>query len=383
MHRDRIRLAVNAVSLLSPFTGIASYVYHLMGALSATGAISQKYFYGFAWSDHLRQRAMPGLVPAKRLVWKMIPRAHELNRLAQSFLFRREAVPSRFHLYHEPNFLLFPTRLPAVVTVHDLVFLRYPETHPAARVRILSRNLPRSLERARYVISVSRSVRDELLGMFSISPEKVVAIHNGVSDQYKPRGETETAEVLGRFGVRHGRYLLSVGTLEPRKNLRRVLRAYATLPERLRQSFPLVIAGMQGWGEQPTAEMRALVSRGQVRVLAYVGNRDISFIYAGAAATVYASIYEGFGLPIVEAMASGVPVITSHSGSMAEVAGDAALLVDPLDENSIASGMRRVLEDPSERLRLAKAGLARAAAFSWENCAAETLRVYRSALEQG
>jgi alpha-1,3-rhamnosyl/mannosyltransferase len=183
---------------------------------------------------------------------------------------------------------------------------------------------------------------------------------------------------LARFGLDAGDYLLSVGTLEPRKNLVRMLRAYAALPAVLRARFPLVVVGAAGWHESAIiAEMAPLERRGEVRVLDYVDDEALAALYAGARGVVYASIYEGFGLPILEAMACGTPVVTSNTGCMKELAEGAALLVDPMDTDAVGAGLRRLLEDGPEAERLRAAGLERARQYTWERCAARTLEVYR------
>lgn len=373
---------MNATALLSPFAGVASYIRHLMQALVAAGGVQPQYFYGWRWSNALLDGPPRGLAQGKRAIQRWLPFAWEASRAAQGVLFRFAARPERFDLYHEPTYLLLGERLPAVVTVHDLSFVHYPETHPTGRVRVLRARIPRSLAAARAVITDSASVRDEVISHYGVNPEKVHAIALGVSARFRPRTASEVAAVMHRFKLTPQRYLLCVGTLEPRKNLVRTVRAYASLPASLRERFPLVVVGAVGWQESAiVAELEPLSRKGQARMLYYVRDEALAFLYAAARAVLYPSLYEGFGLPIAEAMASGSPVVTSNVGCMREIADDVGLLVDPRDVSAIADGLRRLMEDDAECEVRRAAGLRRAAQLTWQRCAEETLAVYRRVLQ--
>jgi alpha-1,3-rhamnosyl/mannosyltransferase len=378
-----LRVAVNAVALLSPFAGVAGYIRNLMTALADSGEVRPRFFYGAGWGDQLITKAPVAVVAWRKLLRGWLPFGREVSRWVQHIAFTAEARPGKFDLYHEPTYLLLTERLPAVVTVHDLSFVHYPETHPAERVRILNNRLPRSLSVSRAILTDSFAVREEIIKHYQMPAEKVHAVHLGVSPLFKPRQSAVLGPLLSRFGLERHRYLLSVGTLEPRKNLVRVLRAFARLPAALRSRFPLVVVGAAGWRDAPIfAELGPLERGGHVRVLGYVDDQTLAELYAGARAAIYASLYEGFGLPIVEAMASGAPVLTSNTGCMKELGENAALLVDPHDTDAIAAAMRRLLEDDAETERLRAVGIARARDFSWDRCARETLAVYRRVLSQ-
>lgn len=375
-----IRLAVNAVALLSPFAGVAGYIRHLMTALAAMGGVKPRYFYGLGWSDELLAAPPAAVTKGKGLAQRWVPFAWEASRLVQTAAFALEGRPGHFDLYHEPTYLLLGERLPAVVTVHDLSFVHFPETHPAGRVRVLDKRLPRSLAAARAVITDSFAVRDEITAHYGVRAEKVHAIPLGVSPRFRPRAAHELP-LLRRFELKPGAYLLCVGTLEPRKNLVRTVRAYATLPDALRSRFTLVVVGAVGWHESSiVAELEPLARRGEARFLSYVDEESLTQLYAGARAVLYPSLYEGFGLPIAEAMASGAPILTSNVGCLKELAEGAAVLVDPMDVAAIANALRRLLEDDSEAARLRAAGLERSRHLTWRRCAERTLEVYRQVL---
>jgi len=376
-----IRVAVNATSLLSPLTGIGQYTQNLMRAMQRRGHFDLYYFYGHGWGRELRESPMPGIVRAKEFVKRLVPNPHEVFRAVQRMQFRRGVRKFRCELFHDPNYLPFDFSGAIVNTVHDLSFVRYPETHPTLRIRFLEKHLPPVLERCNAIITDSAFVRDEVASVFGIDPAKIHPIHLGVSPAYHPRSADETTPTLSNYDLRHGHYVLAVGTLEPRKNLIQGLRAYCTLPARLREAMPFVIVGMKGWlTEGIEAEIASLGGRGQIRVLGYLPTADLLQLYAGATMLLYPSVYEGFGLPALEAMASGIPVITSNRSSLPEVVGDVGITVDPGDEQGFADAMRMITEDPNARAARGAAGLDRARHFTWARCAIETERVYRIAL---
>jgi len=377
---DKLKLAMNVTSLLSPATGIASYTRNLAEMLLRSGEV-EAYFFCLGWSRSMRVRAMRGLAPLKKLIVKLIPFPYEISRYYQQSTFNDGIKRYRPEVYHDPNYLAYRFDGPIVVTVHDLSHVRYPETHPKIRVEAMNKYLPRTIERADEIIVDSMFVKNEVVSHFGIDAAKVNAIHLGVSGSYAPRSSNEIAPILARFGLRAKRYILSVGTLEPRKNLIRTLEAYAALPARTKREMPLVIAGMKGWlAEELEEKIRRYEERHEVRWLGYVPARFLPMLYSGAKLFVYPSLYEGFGLPVLEAMASGVPVVTSNQASLPEVAGEAAITVEPHDCDAVRDAMRRLIEDEQEAERRADLGLAQAARFTWGACAQKTLDVYRKAL---
>jgi glycosyltransferase involved in cell wall biosynthesis len=228
------------------------------------------------------------------------------------------------------------------------------------------------------VITVSRQSCQDLIKYLPVNPKKINVIPEAASLHFHPLNEAEYLPALERHGIRRP-YILSVGSLEPRKNLLRLLEAYA----RLEGSRPsLVIAGARNyWKSSPVVETVSRLGLEQhVRFTGYVEDADLPALYSAASLFVFPSLYEGFGLPVLEAMACGTPVVTSSVSSLPEVAGDAALLVDPRDVDAIASAMRRILDDSDLAADLRARGLARAAQFSWERTARETLAVYEKVL---
>ncbi len=376
----RIRLALNVVSLLSPATGIAAYTRNLAEALLQSDEV-EAYFFYIKWSRNVRDVSLRGFSPLKKLFVKLIPYPYEVSRFFQQARFRIGIARYQPDIYHEPNYLAYDFDGPTVITVHDLSHIRYPETHPRIRVAAMNKYLPPAIERAAQIIVDSEFVKNEVVSHFGVDPAKVHAIHLGVGKSYAPRSRDEVAPVLARYGLTVKGYILAVGTLEPRKNLIQALAAHAALPERVRRDLPLVIAGGKGWLTGDLEEkIRGYGKRGEVRWLRYVPGEMLPFLYSGARFLVYPSLYEGFGLPILEAMASGIPVITSNQASLPEVAGEAGVMLDPHDRDALREAMLRMIEDKEDAQRRGAMGIAWARHFTWQTCAEKTLAVYKQVM---
>jgi glycosyltransferase involved in cell wall biosynthesis len=281
--------------------------------------------------------------------------------------------------------------VPAVVTVHDLTILLMPEAH---RAKVRWSQLPfleRSLAAARRVAAVSEATARDLRFQFPEAfrdPAKLRVVHHGVAPRFRPAAEEERAAIRGELGLPRG-YLLYAGTIEPRKNVEGVLDAWLALRELDPATPPLVLAGGYGWRSRPLmrrieAVTRADAAAGRDRGLTALGRVEedhLARLYRAATLFIYPSFYEGFGMPVAEAMASGVPVVTSDRSSLPEVAGEAALQVRPEDPAQIAGAIRKLLQDPALAADLAQKGLARARTFRWEKAAAEMEELFREALD--
>lgn len=261
----------------------------------------------------------------------------------------------RLDILHCPT-IRAPVRssVPVVVTIHDLAVLRYPQAFNRWTRFWSSATLPRVARSARQILAVSEFTKAETVELLGIPEEQVRVVPNGVGPPFTADGPAAPGE-----------YILAVSTLEPRKNLSRLVES----ARRADLGVELRVVGAQGWGD-------VMVSGENVRWLGEVGDDELATLYRGAACVAYVSLYEGFGLPVLEALACGAPVVTSRGGACEEVAGDAAVLVDPLDSDDIADGLRRALEQGGE---LRSAGLERARSFTWERAARETAAAYREA----
>lgn len=303
------------------------------------------------------------LAPANRLlrIPFTIPRR---TRLDQLDLFHAQFIV--------PPFLKCKT----VTTIPDIAFEHYPEFFPAGQRAWLKVLVPESAKRADHIITVSEYSKRDLAQTYGIREEKITVTYEGAGDEFMPLGKEQAKEALARkYGIK-GDFILYLGRLQARKNLMRLVNAYAHT-RKAGFSHKLVLAGKQDTLFQPVlARIRELRLENDILLPGYVAAADVPAFYNAAEVFAYPSVYEGFGLPIMEAMACGTPVITSRGSSLDEVAGDAAVLVDPLDELSIAQGLQRVLSDSELRKTLGQAGLKRSRQFSFENAARQTVGVY-------
>ncbi|HET9015165.1 MAG TPA: glycosyltransferase family 1 protein [Thermomicrobiaceae bacterium] len=332
-----------------------------------TGGANAQGRNGMSGAVRWRTSRLPTGRPEVRILWEQV--------LAPAAL-----AVGGFDVIHAPvNVAPVLSPAPTVVTVHDLAFVRYPEQYPGRKQRYLNLLTRLSVERAARVITVSESTRADVLREYHVHPERVVTVPNGVDPSLVPVSDLAR---LAAFRRDHGlpeRFLLFVGTLQPRKNLVGLLRAYARVGDRL--DLPLVVVGAAGWQYSPIFdEVRALGLGDRVSFAGYADGDTLALWYGAATALVFPSLYEGFGLPVLEAMACGTPVVTSSTSSLPEVAGDAALLVDPEDVAALGEALVRVAGDEGLHADLARRGIERAKRFTWERTARETVAVYRDAV---
>ena len=376
-----MKVALNATALLSPLTGIGQYTYQLAKGLQTVPGLELDLFYGSGWSKEVRNQPVPSIATIKTLVKKSVPYSYSIKRFLEQVMFTRGMQSNRADIYHEPNFLAFKFNGPSVITVHDLSWIRFPHTHPVERVRAMNTYFEPGLRRATLILTDSEFVKRELMDVFSIQAERIRPVLLGVESLFYPRTVEETRPVLNLHDLMHGRYLLAVGTLEPRKNLQVALRAYMQLPQQVRKHFPLVLVGMNGWHTSELEQQIApLVRAGEVRQIGYLPREELVMLIAGALTLIYPSIYEGFGLPPLEAMACGVPVIASEVSSLPEVVGDSGLLINPHDDEALAQTIQKLITDPDIRQQLSQKALERSAEFTWDKCVRQTVDVYRQAL---
>ena len=373
-----MKVGLNATSLLSPLTGIGQYTYHLAKGLQKFEDLELNMFYANGWSTEVRDKPIKQIRNIKLLLKKFVPKTYEISRYIQQSYFNERSFTKVKGIYHEPNFLAFDYAGPLVLTVHDLSWIRYPEMHPADRVRNMNKHFQKSMERASMIITDSQAIKHEIMDMFGVADTRIKSIPLGVETLFRPLNEEESKPVLLQHGLSHRKYILAVGTLEPRKNLSSVLLAYMQLPTNIRKHYPLVLVGMSGWHTSALEkQMAPLVAAGEIRQLGYLEREDLAVVIAGALTLVYPSIYEGFGLPPLEAMTCGIPVIASNVSSLPEVVGDSGLLVNPHDIDDISKAMETMITAPDIRARSAQKALARSAEFSWDSCVDQTMGIYR------
>jgi glycosyltransferase involved in cell wall biosynthesis len=294
-----------------------------------------------------------------------------------------EVFTGRVALYHATDFTLPPT-LPGVrtlLTVHDLSFVRAPETATPVLKAYLDKVVPRSVWRATHVLADSQATKDDLVALYGTPPNKVTVLLGGVNPEFKPVTDMNTRRaVRQRYQIPDNPYIFSIGTVQPRKNYARLIEALAALGQE-GGDVHVVIAGGRGWLDGPIYQSVEKFGLGErVHFTGFVRDEDLPALYAEARCLAYPSLYEGIGLPVLEAMACGIPVVTSNISSMPEVAGDAALLIDPYDVDALADALRRLLTDETLRSDLIRRGFDQAAHFTWEGAAQQLRDVYRRLL---
>jgi len=360
-----VRVVIDASPLLVRSAGVKNYLYH--------------------WILHLRRVAGKETITTFPHMNQVLPLTHEasmgtwwnttlgLGALAISnhgrlpvldWMTRGADVFHASVLAHRP-----PTKSRLTATIHDLTCWIMPEHHPRAN-RDAERSFAQVMRRADGLIAVSEATKRDAVKVLGIEPEKIAVIHSGVPHAFF-NVEPALIDAVRRKYSLGKPFALFVGTIEPRKNVDLLLDAFESLPASIREHYQLVIAGPPGWASGHT--MRRLQ---HVRYLGYIPEEALPGLTAAATAFVYPSLYEGFGFPVVQAMAAGVPVITSNNSSLAEVAGGAALLVDPRSQSELHHAMSRLLTSEGLRMALGAAGKAKAERFHWERCAEKSLRFF-------
>ncbi len=353
--------------------GIARYATELLAALARTADPA-----AWRFTALIARRDDPARYPPNVEVRRCLTPPH--HRL-EGWTLPVELAPLGVDLLHSPDFVPpFRRRCRAVVTVHDLAFLRDPALMTAESRRYYGQ-VRRAVRSAGFTIVPSRATARDAVALLGAARARLRVIPEAASGAFRPHTEAERTAARRRWAAGR-RYVLALGTIEPRKNLKSLLHAWAMLGEDAEAAQPrLLVAGGRGWLADDLPALAERLGLGDsVRWLGRVPDADLPALVAGAECLVYPSLYEGFGLPVLEAMASGTPVVTSNVSSLPEIAGDAALLVDPRPADELAAACRRLLGDPALRADLAERGLRRAAGFTWERTAALTLAVYAEAL---
>lgn len=368
-----MRIGYDGTPLLGPRSGVGYYTSRLLAAMLSLNPEWEYLLYSNRplvplEAELAKSVPMISRLPSKRLVWMqcLLP-----------FLIRS----TRPQLCHFPNAMgpLWQPQ-PFVLTIHDASLFLFRDYHPRTRLLSIRLTLPLLARRAAAIICVSHHARNELSRILHLDPAKVHVVYEAAPEEFRPVTDPQCLEALRRKYRLPEQFLLHVGTLEPRKNLKRLVQALHRIRRRGRD-IKLVLVGTRGWHlDGFDAEIERLCLEDVVIFTGYVPTEDLPGLFSLATLFVFPSLYEGFGLPPIEAMASGAPVLTSDRGSLPEICGDAARLVDPEDEQALADGIFDLLSDPEARAELSRRGLARAQAFSWKRAARETAAVYRHVL---
>lgn len=378
-----MRIAIDGHSLIPPRAGIGQYTYHLIRALARLEPGHQYLVMYPRLTRTLRTREAPAfaekcvrVVSEGRLQFLWFRARRKLRRKLGMAPPVERSIGS-FDVYHATNYVFTHTvkRARRVVTIHDMTLMLFPEWHPRARVNSMVQEIERSLHVADHILADSTATKDDIVKQLGIRADRITVVPLAADGSFKPMPAADARKVLSNWGLEPHSYLLFMGTIEPRKNLLRLLQAAELAGSRIGR---LVIAGANGWGSDEVASrIQSLQRVGRLTYLGYVPDDARPALINGARAFVYPSLYEGFGLPVLESMACGVPVLASSVSSLPEVVGDAGMMVDPQDVDAISAGMARLWQDQALRRDLAAKGLERARSFSWERTASQTFSVYR------
>jgi glycosyltransferase involved in cell wall biosynthesis len=374
-----MNIIVNAIPLTGLLTGISRYVRCLYTALQRMQDVSISYFSGRSCSTSMPSQAEPASWTHKtELIWRMpdcfVTAIRSLFWLSFERRLRAACWGSHFDIYHETGF--FPAavkNMPVVYTMYDISLLKYRAEHPRERVWFFDLFFKRRIKYAAHIITISDFMRKEIVNTLGIAENHITAIPLAHDAFFYPRQEKEIDRALAdhRFPRE---YILFVGTLEPRKNISLLIRALSMT----KSEIPLILVGWSGWGDKTWwREITELGLEKRVHAADYLNEETLACLYSGARALVYPSLYEGFGLPVLEAMACGCPVLCSNTSSLPEVAGTAALFVEHDDPDYLARKIDRILQDSAERNILIEKGLQRAALFSWEKTAEQTVELFK------
>ena len=372
-----MRIGIDGYPLCEPLTGVGHYTFELARAVAIGHPADQfELIAPFDFHPSVTSRLAHDPVPNLKLV--SLGFANVRGRW-WSFHLPRYLKRARLDLFHGTNYELpLWNARRTVVTVHDLSSLLYPELHRPRLARRMRLRLPLAVKLARAVITPTEAVKSELCARLKVKPGKVTAIHEAAREWFRPLTREDTKACRERLGIEKD-FLLFVGTLEPRKNLLTLLQAFALVLRETKLRPQLVAAGGEGWLMDET--FRTLgdeAIREHLCLTGYLNDHELRALYSSCRAFIYPSLYEGFGLPPLEAMACGAPVIASRIAALQETLDDAAILIDPLDVDSLAQSIVVALEDGRRRDQLIEKGFARAAQFSWQRAADLTYEVYRT-----
>jgi glycosyltransferase involved in cell wall biosynthesis len=386
---EHLALAVEAAALTTLRTGIGQYIYGLYKAMHQKHPQpTVNYFINKKFVQALPE-AEPGHKENNHTaaIIKKIKDSNSyfsymlrmINIKKYDRLFNRELNTLKVDLIHCPNFFCMGNKnIPEFITVHDISCFRHPETHPSIRVKIFNALLPASLEKSQHILTVSEFSKQELVSYFGVDPHKITVTYNGLPPQFGFIEEQAITATLQTYGLAYKKYFLYVGTIEPRKNLEILLDAYQLLPEQVKRHYKLVIIGSLGWKfENFMEKAKTLISNKQLLMPGFISEQELPRFMAGAHCFLYPSLYEGFGIPPLEAMASHTPVITSNQTSLPEVVGQAGILLPPDDALAWKDAIVSLVDDPKSYRHYVQQGLQQSSLFTWDACADQTLACFQ------
>jgi glycosyltransferase involved in cell wall biosynthesis len=380
-----MKIGIDTTSAVMQGGGIGRYTRELVQATLAQDTANEYVLFS---APPPSSKSLEALFPANGRV------THKIAPVSEQWLYRmwyRARLPismqrftGKLDLFHSPDFVLPPVsgNIPTLLTVHDLSFVHFPEVYPQVLVNYLNKVVPWSVGRATHILADSEATKQDLMAVWQVPSEKVSVLYSGVSDLFaRVEDEGMITAVRHKYNLGEAPYLLSVGTVQPRKNYQMLIQAFAPLANR----FPhnLYIAGGKGWlYDEMMAEIEKQGLTDRVRFIGFVDDADLPTLYSAADLYLFPSIYEGFGLPMLEAMACGVPVIASDVSSLPEVGEGTAVLLPPHDPAKWTQKINELLADSEQQKQMTTAGYKQVQRFSWEKAATQLLLIYQRLILQ-
>jgi glycosyltransferase involved in cell wall biosynthesis len=374
----KYKVLIDSISLLSSLTGIGKYTNEIAKYLEKYQDLDVNYFYGYYSKERI------GVIQHQKfkLLKAFISNIPFLKKVVRKlFLFPSKFFTPKYDLYWQPNFIPLDNIKASkiVTTVHDLSFYVHPKWHPQERLDYFDQYFLKNVKRSDWIITVSEFSKNEIIEYLQFPEEKITVIYNGVDqDLYKVYDEDTLSVTKNKLKLTNN-FLLFVGSIEPRKNLLNLLKAYHLLPIELKDKYPLVLVGFKGWENDEVME-EIEKEKSHVIYLGYLTDEELAHVYNLASLFIYPSLYEGFGIPPLEAMACGTAVISSHTASLPEACGDAAQYIDPNNYEDITKNINLLLNDTAKMENLVEKGLIHVKNFSWQKSAKEHKEVFDKVL---
>jgi glycosyltransferase involved in cell wall biosynthesis len=376
---------INAIPLLSKFTGIAKYTYEISKRiLELDQNIDATFYYGY----FRKKLYFPNVTEISReenlakKIKKFLTKTYLLKKIArQGILVSSNLLRKQCDLYWEPNIvpIKYINNKHLVTTVHDFSFQVYPDWHPKETREYFKKHFWSNISKSERIITASHFTKNEICGFLRFDASRIHVIHHGVDHDNFKVYENDAMQTFRNVYNLPKKFILFVGSIEPRKNLKNALLAYNALPDAFKLEYKFILAGFSGWKNTEVMEIIRKES-GNIIYLGYLSEQELAYLYNLASVFLYSSFYEGFGLPPLEAMACGAPVIVSRVSSMPEICGDAAYYVDPMEMNSISEGIYAVATDENIKNILRKKGFHQAERYNWNKSAQEHLAIFREVL---
>ena len=376
-----MRIGIDVTSAITQGGGIGRYTRELVRALVATDQENEYRFFS------AKPIAKP---PVENPVPQASNTSYHPSPLNERWLYRlwyRAQLPipvqwtmGKLDLFHSPDFVLPPTsgKIPTLLTVHDLSFVFFPDVYPKPLVAYLNKVVPRSVKKASHILADSQATKEDLIRVYGVTEDKITVLYSGADKRFQPVTDgSKIRAVRQKHNLVNTPYILSVGTVQPRKNYQMLIRAFAPVAQH--HPHNLIISGGKGWlYDEMMAEVEKQGLNGRVHFIGFVDDEDLPTLYSEATLFVMPSIYEGFGIPILEAMGCGTPVISSNVSSLPEVTGDASVLLPPDNQLAWTEAIENLLQNPAQREALVKLGFAQTKKFSWQKSAKQLLQIYNA-----